>query len=62
MNDDDLPSAVRKHPELAKLLQLTESNPDAHEALMEFLRACEPLSREELAEVLTYGNHLLLGH
>jgi hypothetical protein len=62
MNDDDLPSGVRKHPELAKLLQLTESNREAHEALMEFLRACEPLSREELAEVLTYGNRSLRGH
>ncbi len=62
MDDEDLPAAVRKHPELAKLLQLTQGDPEGHEALMNFLRTCAPLTREELAEVLTYGNHLLRGH
>ena len=64
MKDDDVPPAIRKHPELAKLLQLTqltECNPEAHAAVMEFLRACEPLSKAELAKILAYGDRLLGG-
>jgi len=53
MNDDDAPPAVKKLHDLAALLLLTE-NPEARAALTEFLRVCEHLTQEELAEVLAY--------
>jgi hypothetical protein len=51
MNDDDAPPAVKKLHELAALLLFTES-PEARVVLTEFLRVCEHLTQEQLAEVL----------
>ena len=51
MNDDDAPAAVKRLHELAALLLLTE-NPEARAVLTEFLRVCEHLTQEQLAEVL----------
>jgi hypothetical protein len=62
MNNDELPPAVRKHPELSRLLRYAENNPEAEKVLMEFFRACLQLTRAELAEVFAYGERLLRGH
>lgn len=51
MNDDDAGSAVKKLHELVPLLLLTDS-PEARAVLIEFLRVCEHLTQEQLAEVL----------
>lgn len=51
MNDDEATPAVNKLYELAALLLLME-NPDARAVLTEFLRVCEHLTQEQLAEVL----------
>jgi len=59
MKSDDLPAAVRKHPELARLLKYAQNNPEAEEALAEFFRVCGQLTRAQLAEVFTYGASVL---
>jgi hypothetical protein len=50
-NDDDAPPAVKEFHELTALLLLTET-PEARAVLTEFLRVCEHLTQEQLAEVL----------
>ena len=54
MSEDDEISrqVLRAHPEFAKLVELCRGNPEAQAALAEFLRSCQGLSREELADVL----------
>ncbi len=54
---DDLPEAVRRNPELAKLLQ--DLTPEVREALGQFLREFEQLTGERRAQVLRLGEALL---
>ena len=56
---DDLPPAIRDHPELARLLRSTEHTPEVHRALTKFLRACGHLTPKQLAEVFGRGERLL---
>jgi hypothetical protein len=59
---DYLPPAVRKHPELARLLRYAERNPELQAVLMEFFRACELLTQEQRARVFAYGVRFLKEH
>jgi hypothetical protein len=59
MKNDDLPPALRKHPELARLLRCADASPEARKALREFFRACEYLTRAELHEVFAYAEAFL---
>jgi hypothetical protein len=54
---DDFPEAVKRNPELAKLLQ--DVTPEVREALTQFLREFEQLSGEQRAQVLRLGEALL---
>jgi hypothetical protein len=54
---DDFPEAVKRNPELAKLLQ--DVTPDVREAVCQFLREFEQLSGEQRAQVLRLGEALL---
>ena len=52
MSEDEIPQQVlRAHPEFAKLVELCRGNPEAQAVLAEFLRSCQGVSREQLADV-----------
>jgi hypothetical protein len=54
---DDFPEAVKRNPQLAKLLQ--DVTPDVREAVCQFLREYEQLTGAQRAQVLRLGEALL---
>lgn len=48
----DVLAVAHEHPELGRLLQYAECNPETQVALMGFFRACVGLTPKELAGVL----------
>jgi hypothetical protein len=54
---DDFPEAVKRNPQLTKLLQ--DVTPDVREAVCQFLREYEQLTGEQRAQVLRLGEALL---
>jgi hypothetical protein len=55
-DEHDVPEAVRRHPEFAKLMK--DATPEVRELLCQFFREYERLTDEERAEVLQYGESL----